>query len=84
MTPTLTNEEIAFRLRQHAAKLASRGENLYRVRAYRQAALTVMGLNQPLAELGREGLLRIKGIWESLAETLGQFAKTGEWKPRTP
>ena len=83
MTHTLTNEEIAAQLRRHAAELASRGENLYRVRAYRQAALTVMGLNQPVADLGREGLLQIRGIGEGLAETLGQFAATGEWKPRT-
>ena len=83
MTYTLTNEEIAVRLRRHAAELASRGENLYRVRAYRQAALTILGLNQPVADLGREGLLQIRGIGESLAETLGQFAATGEWNTRT-
>lgn len=84
MTRIPTNHEIAIRLRRHAAILAARGENLYRVRAFRQAAIAVLGLNRPVAELGREGLKEIRGIGESLAETVGQFATTGEWVVRTP
>lgn len=84
MTRTPTNDEIAVRLRRHAASLAARGENLYRVRAFRQAALTVLGLNRTAASLGREGLAQIGGIGESLAETIGHFATTGVWTVRTP
>ncbi|MFO0935367.1 MAG: helix-hairpin-helix domain-containing protein [Gemmataceae bacterium] len=82
MGTPLANEDIAVQLRRHAADLAKRGENLYRIRAYRQAALAVMGLNRPVSELGKEGLLKIRGIGESLAESLGQYAATGIWKPR--
>ena len=39
MTPT--NQEIAQKLREHASELARNGDNLYRVRAFRQAAMAV-------------------------------------------
>ena len=32
---TLTNQDIAKRLREHASELARTGDNLYRVRAFR-------------------------------------------------
>lgn len=83
MTTTPTNDEIAVRLRRHADELAARGENLYRVRAFRQAALAVLALNQPAADLGIEGLAGVRGIGKSLAGTIGTFAETGEWVVRT-
>jgi Holliday junction DNA helicase RuvA len=78
-----TNADIAVRLCRHAALLAARGENLYRVRAFRQAALAVMALETPVVELGTEALKQVRGIGESLAEMIGQYAKTGEWTART-
>ena len=78
-----TNADIAVRLCRHAATLAARGENLYRVRAFRQAALAVMALETPVAELGPDALTQVRGIGESLAETIGEYAKTGEWTVRS-
>jgi Holliday junction DNA helicase RuvA len=78
-----TNDEIAVRLRRHADDLAARGENLYRVRAFRQAALAVLALNRPATDLGPEGLAEVRGIGKSLAGTIGTFAETGEWVVRT-
>jgi len=78
----LTNSEIARRLQSHAAELARRGSNLYRVRAFRQAAFAVLGLDEPLDLLlrrsGREGLTAIPGIGASLAETLEELVATGD------
>ena len=77
----LTNAEIARKLQSHASVLAGRGDNLYRVRAFRQAAFAVLGLEEPLDLLlerfGRKGLTEIRGIGSSLAETLEQLVETG-------
>lgn len=74
----MTNDQIARRLREHARTLADRGDNLYRVRAFRQAAMAVLGLREPLAEcLARTG--SVPGVGASVAQTLAAFARTGAW-----
>ena len=76
----MTNDDIARRLRSHARALADSGDNLYRVRAFRQAAMAVMGLREPVAEvIARTGT--VPGVGASVAEALGVFARTGEWTP---
>jgi DNA polymerase (family 10) len=74
----VTNEEIAQKLRQHAANLARGGDNLYRVRAFRQAALAVLTLSEPvtgiLANGGRGALAQVPGIGRSLATTIDRLA----------
>ncbi len=75
----MTNDAIARRLRQHAAALARGGDNLYRVRAFRQAALAVQGLPEPVAAIldtrGRRALEQVPGIGRSLAQTIAGYAK---------
>ena len=82
----MTNETIADQLRRHAAELARGGDNLYRVRAFRQAALTVLSLPEPVTDIlaarGRTGLADVPGIGRSLAEVIDVYARTGEWRPR--
>ena len=74
----MTNDDIARRLRAHARALAGRGDNLYRVRAFRQAAMAVLELREPLADvLARTGT--VPGVGPSVAATLDVFARTGEW-----
>jgi DNA polymerase (family 10) len=76
----LTNDDLARRLRAHARALADRGDNLYRVRAFRQAAMAVLGLRESVADvLARTGT--VPGVGESVAETLERFVRTGEWNP---
>lgn len=74
----MTNEDIARKLREHAAELARGGNNLYRVRAFRQAALAVMGLPAEVGQLvaagGPAALTRVPGIGKSLADTIARFA----------
>ncbi len=81
----MTNDAIANRLRTYAAELTARGDNLYRIRAIRQAAFAVLTLEDPLeavaAEAGPAGIAARAGIGESLAATLAEYTKTGEWKP---
>lgn len=86
------NHEIARRLTEHARKLASEGENVFRIRAYRQAAQTVAWLDRPLSEVyassGKSGLEKLPGIGQHLAWTLEGLLQTGEFhtydeRPRT-
>jgi DNA polymerase/3'-5' exonuclease PolX len=77
----LDNETAARRLEQAARILEAQGANLYRVRAYRTAAQTLLGLERPAVELLREGgrkaLLNLPGIGNRLAGTLEQLILTG-------
>src|SRR3954464_3551428 len=56
----MDNRTIEHRLRQHAKELENEGGNLYRVRAYRQAANMVSLMEEPLEQIwavrGRRGL----------------------------
>ncbi|MCZ2340694.1 MAG: hypothetical protein LC104_02725 [Bacteroidales bacterium] len=73
----MTNEELSRKLRSHAAELAHAGDNLYRIRAFRQAAFAVLRLAQPAEDLlhqfGRAELARRAGIGASIAETLEEW-----------
>ena len=73
----MTNEDIARKLRGHASEMARGGANLYRVRAFRQAAMTVMALPDDVSTLvavgGRKVLERVPGIGKSLAGTIADF-----------
>ena len=70
----MTNQDIARKLRDHASELARGGDNLYRVRAFRRAAMVVMGLNVEVAAIDRRALERVPGIGKSLAQTIVGFA----------
>lgn len=73
----MTNEELSRQLRTHAAALAHAGDNLYRIRAFRQAAFAVLRLTQPVEEVldyyGCQELARRAGIGLSIAETLEEW-----------
>ena len=75
----MTNEEIARQLRAQAAELASQGESLYRVRAFRQAAMAVLTQTTEVAEAleshGRKGLERIPGVGRSIAEAIERICQ---------
>lgn len=75
----MTNDQIARRLREYASELARGGENLYRVRAYRQAAMAVLGLPGPVG--GPAELANVPGIGAGLAGTIAEYAARGVWQP---
>jgi hypothetical protein len=78
----MDNRSIAKRLLNHAAFLEGQEANIYRVRAYRQAADTVMGLEEPVADLvareGRQGLEALPGIGSHLSYAIESLVRTGE------
>lgn len=77
----LDNAEIAERLGKIAALLEAQGANPFRVRAYRTAAETLKGLDEPVADILRRedigGLERLPGIGRSLAHTIDGIVRTG-------
>ena len=70
----MDNRAIAKKLTEHAHLLESRRESLFRIAAYRRAAETVLGLDEPVenivARLGRKGLQKLPGIGRHLSYTI--------------
>jgi len=74
----MDNRTIADHLLQQAHRLMESRDNLYRIRAYRRAASTVLSLDQPLQALvqvqGLAGLEQLPGIGRRLARRLEALA----------
>lgn len=70
--------------------LEIKGENPFRIRAYRRAAQNIEGLPKDVAETPREELLELPGIGEDLAGKIEEIVGTGtlgiyeELKKETP
>ncbi|MEK7197279.1 MAG: helix-hairpin-helix domain-containing protein, partial [Nitrospirota bacterium] len=60
--------------------LEIKGENPFRIRAYRRAAQNLEGLTKDVAALSREELLEIPGIGHDLAEKIEEYIKTEKVK----
>ena len=79
----MTNTEIARVLQQRARSLRGRNDNLYRVKAYRQAADALLRLDEPVEQMvqdeGPKALQRIPGIGPSLSTAITRYLETGEW-----
>ena len=70
--------QLARLFRAMANLLAARRANPYRVRAYRTAAESLLGLSEDLADLAaRRQLQAIPGIGRDLAEKIEEFLATG-------
>ena len=75
----MNREEMAGVLEQIALLLELKGENPFKVRAYRQGAEVVMAMEEDVVELAKNDALKgIKGIGEALRDKLGELAKTGK------
>ncbi len=81
-TLPLSNADVADRLNEVADLLEAQSANPYRVRAYRNAAETLRGLDRPVHDIliveGAEGLTDLPGIGESLARSVEQLTETGK------
>jgi putative hydrolase len=75
------NELLAGDLDEVADLLEAQGANPFRVRAYRNAAETIRGLDRPVHEIleneGTGGLQRLPAVGESLARSIEQLTLTG-------
>jgi hypothetical protein len=80
---TTSNQIIADRLREAADLLEQQAANPFRVRAYREAAQTVEGLAEGLAEShGREGIAgldALPAIGPRIAGAIVEMLRTGRW-----
>jgi putative hydrolase len=80
---TTANAMVASRLREAADLLEQQSANPFRVRAYRQAADTVAGLGRDIADVlregGREALVALPHIGQSLAAAIAEMVDSGRW-----
>src|SRR3990172_2541510 len=76
------NAEIASMFDQTADLLEIKGENQFRVRAYRRAARTIEGLPQSVRSLLSAGtdLSELPGIGKDLAGKIADIIKTGHFE----
>lgn len=76
------NKEITDKLTRVADLLDIKGENEFRIRAYRNAVRTLSGLSKSIAEMIDEGedISKLSGIGNSIAKKVKQIVKTGELK----
>ncbi|MBU6178238.1 MAG: DNA polymerase/3'-5' exonuclease PolX [Verrucomicrobia bacterium] len=74
----MTRETLADTLEEIALLLELKGENPFKIRAYRAGAETVSQFPGDIVALAREGKLEgIKGIGEALRQKLHELASTG-------
>ncbi len=71
------NREIARIFSTMADILEFRKDNVFKIRAYRRAALNIEGLPRSVDELSREKLMEIPGIGEELAKKIDEYLRTG-------
>src|SRR5262245_44250021 len=73
------NIQIASTLETVGDLLDVLGENAFKVRAYRNAARTIEGLERAASSLAREGTLKeLPGVGEGLAAKIEELVTTGK------
>jgi len=73
----MKNQEIAGIFNHIADLLEIKGENPFRIRAYRRAALNIEGLTKDVAETPKDELMKIPGIGQDLAGKIQEYVITG-------
>ncbi|MEO0084917.1 MAG: DNA polymerase/3'-5' exonuclease PolX [candidate division WOR-3 bacterium] len=77
----MRNKEIAKIFDQIADALEFKGEQVFRVLAYRKAARIIEELTEDIEVLNRDGRLKeIPGIGEGIAKKIDEYLKTGKMK----
>jgi DNA polymerase (family 10) len=75
----MDNRTLAQRLIRLAHDLESAHASLFRIRAYRRAAETILGLDRPIADIvaqtGRRGLSELPGIGRRLSGTIESMVR---------
>jgi len=77
----MDNRRVAEELTRLAGYLVGQHASLYRVRAYRRAAETLLGLDEQVevivASRGRAGLEELPGIGKHISGTIESLVRTG-------
>jgi DNA polymerase (family 10) len=76
----MINSRVAEIFTAIAQILELRGENPFRIRAYKRAARTVEGYTKDVAALSPEELLKLPGVGKDLASKIREIAQTGSLK----
>ena len=80
--PERSNQEISRILSESAKLLDIQGENPFRIRAYRKAALVIANLPQPLSRIlahgGPKALEALPGVGENIAKKIVEILETGQ------
>ena len=74
----MKNQQIARIFNEIAELLELKGENVFRIRAYRRAAQNIDGLSKDVAALSVEDLEAIPGIGKDLANKVREYLETGK------
>ena len=73
----MKNQEIAKIFNEVADLLEIKGENPFRIRAYRRAAMNIEGLSKNIDEIPQEEVLQVPGIGHDLAAKIDEYLRTG-------
>jgi putative hydrolase len=77
------NTQIAMKLQEMSDLLEQQGANPFRIKAYRQAALTLSERDRDVAQIleqeGIKGLEALPGIGRGIATAIAELLKTGRW-----
>ncbi len=73
----MKNQELSRIFNEIADMLELKGDNPFRVRAYRKAGRSIEGLTRDISELTDKEILEIPGIGKDLAEKIKEFIKKG-------
>lgn len=73
----MKNQNIAKIFNEIAELLELKGENAFRIRAYRRAAQNIDGLSKDVASLSDEELTSVPGIGKDLAGKIREYIETG-------
>ncbi len=77
----MQNFEIALAFRELADLLEFKGEDFFKVRAYRRAAKIIAGLNEPIGQLLKEGKLAgVPGIGKNILAKIQEIVTTGSMR----
>ncbi len=74
----MKNQEITKIFNEIADLLEIKGENPFRVRAYRRAAMNIESFSRDVAETSKDELMEIPGIGKDLAGKIEEYVKTGK------
>ena len=74
----MKNQEIAKIFNDIADLLEIKGDNPFRIRAYRRAALNIESFAKDVAGMSAKELMEIPGIGQDLAGKIEEYAGTGK------
>ncbi|HZK18403.1 MAG TPA: DNA polymerase/3'-5' exonuclease PolX [Clostridia bacterium] len=74
------NVEVAWKLQEIADLLEFKGDNYFKIRAYRNAARVIDNLPESVEELDKSGkLLEVPGIGKNIAAKIREMMETGDF-----